>query len=82
MVPDEVIMLVNQVVGADHIIGTYRMGTDPATSLVNLQGRTHDHPNLYLVGSGVFPTSGTANPTMTLAALAMWTGETIRGELG
>lgn len=67
--------------GAGHIIGTYRMGTDPNTSVVNAQGRTHDHPNLYLVGSGVFPTSGTANPTMTLAALAMWTGETIRGEL-
>jgi glucose dehydrogenase len=68
--------------GAGHIIGTYRMGTDPTTSVVNPQGRSHDHSNLYLVGSGVFPTSATANPTLTLAALAMWTGETIKQELG
>ena len=68
--------------GAGHIIGTYRMGADPATSVVNPQGRSHDHPNLYLTGSGIFPTEATANPTLTLCALALWSADTIKGELG
>jgi choline dehydrogenase-like flavoprotein len=62
---------VNMPFGAGHIMGTYRMGNDPKTSVVNPVGRTHDHPNLFLVGSGVFPTGATANPTLTLAALAL-----------
>lgn len=57
--------------GAGHIMGTYRMGTDPKTSVVDPLGRTHDHPNLFLLGSGVFPTGATANPTLTLAAAAL-----------
>jgi glucose dehydrogenase len=68
--------------GAGHIIGTYRMGNDPATSVVNPQGRSHDHPNLYLAGAGLFPTEATANPTLTLCALALWCADTIKGELG
>jgi choline dehydrogenase-like flavoprotein len=63
--------------GAGHIIGTYRMGTDPKSSVVDPTGRAHDHRNLFLVGSGVFPTSATANPTLTLAALALKTGAEI-----
>jgi uncharacterized cupredoxin-like copper-binding protein len=43
--------------------------------------RSHDHPNLFLLGSGVFPTGGTANPTLTIAALALWAAETMRQEL-
>ena len=67
--------------GAGHLIGTYRMGDDPASSVVNTEQRSHDHANLFLLGAGVFPTSGTANPTLTLAALALWAAETIRGEI-
>jgi choline dehydrogenase-like flavoprotein len=67
--------------GAGHIMGTYRMGDDPATSVVDARQRAHDHPNLFLLGSGVFPTVGTANPTLTIAALALWAAETIRGDL-
>lgn len=48
--------------GAGHIMGTYRMGSDPRTSVVNAQQRAHDHPNPFLLGSGVFPTVGIANP--------------------
>ena len=57
--------------GAGHIIGTCRMGDDPRTSVVDGNLRSHQHDNLYLVGSGAFPTSGTANPTLTIAALSM-----------
>jgi len=63
--------------GAGHLMGTHRMGDDPKTSVVDGWQRSHDHPNLYLVGSGTFPTVGTANPTLTLSALALRTAEDI-----
>jgi glucose dehydrogenase len=64
-------------IGAGHIMGTYRMGDDAKTSVVNSFQRSHDHPNLYLVGSGTFPTGATANPTLTIAALCMRTADHI-----
>jgi choline dehydrogenase-like flavoprotein len=67
--------------GAGHIMGTYRMGDNPKTSVVDSFQRSHDHNNLYLVGSGTFPTGGTANPTLTLSALAMRTADSIVGDL-
>jgi choline dehydrogenase-like flavoprotein len=67
--------------GAGHVMGTYRMGTDAKTSVVDSLQRSHDHPNLYLVGSGTFPTVGTANPTLTLSALALLTAENIAATL-
>ncbi|MFM8594988.1 MAG: GMC family oxidoreductase [Chloroflexota bacterium] len=57
--------------GAGHLMGTHLMGTDPKTSVTDSFGRTHDHPNLFLAGAGLFPTTGTANPTNTVAALAL-----------
>lgn len=57
--------------GSGHIVGTYRMGDKPETSVVNSDQRAWDHPNLFLVGSGVFPTVATGNPTLTIAALAL-----------
>ena len=63
--------------GAGHVMGTYRMGNDPKTSVVDQWQCSHDHSNLYLVGSGTFPTVGTANPTLTLSALALRTAQEI-----
>ena len=57
--------------GAGHIIGTCKMGDDPGSSVVDRHCRSHDHPNLFLLGSAVFPTSATANPTLTIAALSL-----------
>ena len=68
--------------GAGHIMGTTRMGADPASSVVDSDCRTHDHQNLFVVGSSVFPTSGTANPTLTIAALALRTATKIHTQLG
>lgn len=67
--------------GAGHIMGTYRMGENPRTSVVDSFQRSHDHNNLYLVGSGTFPTGGTANPTLTLSALALRTADKIVADL-
>lgn len=57
--------------GASHLMGTCRMGTDPRTSVVDRDLRAHDHANLFIVGSAVFPTGGASNPTLTIAALAL-----------
>ena len=66
---------------AGHLMGTYRMGADPKESVVNADLRAHDHANLYLLGSGVFPTGGASNPTLTIAALALRSVDTIRQAL-
>jgi choline dehydrogenase-like flavoprotein len=47
------------------------MGTDATASVVDQNLRCHDVPNLYLLGSSVFVTVGMANPTLTIAALAL-----------
>ena len=53
------------------MIGTLRMGTDAKTSVVDPDLRSFEHPNLFLLGSGAFPTSATANPSLTIAALSL-----------
>jgi choline dehydrogenase-like flavoprotein len=53
-----------------HLLGTARMGTDPAASVVNQDCRTHDVPNLYIADGSVFVTGGAVNPTATIVALA------------
>jgi choline dehydrogenase-like flavoprotein len=54
-----------------HPSGTIRMGKDARKSVVDENCRSHDHPNLYMMGASVFPTMGTANPTLTVAALSL-----------
>lgn len=63
-----------------HICGTLSMGKDPASSVCDPWGRAHDHPNLFLVGTGVIPTAGTCNSTQTGLALALRTAEHIIAE--
>lgn len=63
--------------GAGHIIGTYRMGSNRSNSVVDSEQRSWDHQNLFLIGSGVFPTSATGNPTLTIAALSLRTADNI-----
>src|SRR5262249_29950817 len=71
----------DQFQGAGHVIGTARMGSDARTSVVNPDLRAHDHRNLFIVGSGAFPTSGAANPTLTIAALALRAVDAVRASL-
>jgi choline dehydrogenase-like flavoprotein len=63
--------------GAGHIMGTCRMGSKKDNSVVNSDQQSWDHDNLYLLGSSTFPTGGTANPTLTIAALALRAAEHI-----
>ena len=57
--------------GARHHMGTTRMHSDPRHGVVDADSRVHGVANLYVVGSSVFPTSGAANPTLTIVALAL-----------
>jgi choline dehydrogenase-like flavoprotein len=54
-----------------HLLGTARMGTDPATSVVDPWGKAHDVDNLHVVDGSVFVTAGGVNPTNTICALAL-----------
>ncbi|MBL8695241.1 MAG: GMC family oxidoreductase [Planctomycetes bacterium] len=56
---------------ASHHMGTTRMGNDPRVSVVDRTCKIHSVPNVYLAGASVFPTSGCANPTFTIVALAI-----------
>jgi choline dehydrogenase-like flavoprotein len=59
----------NGIVGGHHI-GTTRMSDDPRRGVVDRDCRVHGVDNLYVASASVFPTSGQANPTLTLLALA------------
>ncbi len=53
-----------------HLMGTCRMGADPAASVVDKYHRAHDVPNLFVVDGSSFVTSGRQQPTATIQALA------------
>jgi glucose dehydrogenase len=62
--------------GAHHM-GTCRMGTDPATSVVDPHTLVHGMPNLFVVGGASFVGSGAVHPTLTMTALALRTADYI-----
>jgi choline dehydrogenase-like flavoprotein len=66
---------VDPLVPSGHLLGTARMGADPATSVVDPFGRSHDVPNLFIVDGSVMVTGGALNPTSTIASLALRTAE-------
>lgn len=60
-----------------HLMGTTRMGNDPASSVVDRFGRSHDVPNLFVADSSVFVTSGGVNPASTLQAIALYVADSL-----
>ncbi len=62
-----------------HIQGTTVMGKDPALSIVDENQVHHKLRNLLVLGSGVFPTSPPANPTLTLSALSLRAADKLMG---
>jgi choline dehydrogenase-like flavoprotein len=50
-------------------------------SVVDGDQKAHDHPNLYLLGSGNWPSYATGNPTLTIAALALRAADAISQQL-
>jgi choline dehydrogenase-like flavoprotein len=65
----------NHPIGGFHHMGTTRMASDRRAGVVDASGRVHGVANLFVAGSSVFPTSGWANPTLTILALALRLGD-------
>jgi glucose dehydrogenase len=65
----------------DHPAGGCRMGTDPATSVCDSYGRTHDHENLFVVGAPTLPSAGCTNGTLTFVALTLRSATEIASHL-
>ena len=65
---------------AIHQVGGTPMGSDPAQSVTNAHGQTHELENVFVAGSSLFPTLGAVNPTATLCALALRTADFIKAE--
>ena len=64
--------------GATHVFGTCRMGNDPASSVVDANGRSHRWHNLWITDASVFPSSGGGEaPSLTIQALALRSAERI-----
>jgi choline dehydrogenase-like flavoprotein len=58
-----------------HLVGACRMGNDPRTSVVDKFGRAHDVDNLFVCDGSILPTQGSANPGLTIQALAARTAD-------
>jgi choline dehydrogenase-like flavoprotein len=70
------------IAGVAHQAGTCRFGTDPATSVLDVDCRAHELDNLYVVDTSIFPSIGAVNPALTAAANAMRVGEHLLARLG
>ena len=58
-----------------HLVGAARMGDDPAASVTDRYGRTHDIANLFICDGSLMPTQGSANPGLTVQAMAARIGD-------
>jgi choline dehydrogenase-like flavoprotein len=67
--------------GTAHQAGTLRFGTDPATSVLNLDCKAHELDNLYVTDASFFPSIGAVNPTLTIVANALRVADRIRERL-
>ena len=65
----------------DHPAGGCRMGDDPSASVCDSYGQTHDHENLFVVGSPTLPTAGCTNGTLTFVALTLRSAERIASQI-
>jgi choline dehydrogenase-like flavoprotein len=64
-----------------HNLGTTRMSDNPRSGVVDPRCRVHGISGLYVAGGSVFPTSGHANPTLTIVALAVRLADQLRADL-
>jgi choline dehydrogenase-like flavoprotein len=67
--------------GTAHQAGTARFGSDPATSVLDLDCKSHELDNLYLADASFFPSIGAVNPTLTIIANALRVADKIKERL-
>ena len=65
-----------------HLMGGTIMGAEAANSVTNSYGQTHEVPNLYVAGPGIFATAGASNPTYTVLALSLRGAEQMAKDWG
>jgi choline dehydrogenase-like flavoprotein len=70
------------IAGVAHQAGTCRFGTDPATSVLDVNCKAHEVDNLYVADTSFFPSIGAVNPALTVIANAIRVGEHIAEQLG
>ena len=68
--------------GTAHQAGTARFGTDPASSVLDLDCKAHELDNLYLADASFFPSIAAVNPTLTIVANALRVADRIGARLG
>ena len=68
--------------GTAHQAGTARFGTDPASSVLDLDCKAHELDNLYVADASFFPSIGAVNPTLTIIANALRMADRIKARLG
>ena len=68
--------------GVAHQNGTIRFGHDPKTSALNVNCKTHDVDNLYVVDGSFFPSSAAVNPALTIMANALRVGDHLLERMG
>ena len=68
--------------GTAHQAGTARFGTDPKTSVLDLDCKAHELDNLYLADASFFPSIGAVNPTLTIIANALRVADHVKERLG
>lgn len=68
--------------GTAHQAGTCRFGTDPASSVLDVNCKAHELDNLYVTDASFFPSIGSVNPTLTIIANALRVAEHLRERLG
>lgn len=67
--------------GMSHQNGTLRFGKDPNTSVLDLNCKTHDLANVFVVDASFFPSCGAFNPALTIAANALRVGDHLVNEI-
>ncbi len=67
--------------GTAHQAGTARFGSDPATSVLDLDCRAHEVDNLYVTDASFFPSIGAVNPTLTIIANALRVADIIAARI-
>ncbi len=70
------------IAGVAHQAGTCRFGTNPATSVLDVNCKAHELDNLYVVDTSFFPSIGAVNPALTAMANAIRVGEHLTERLG
>ena len=68
--------------GVAHQAGTARFGSDPASSVADVNCKAHELDNLYLADASIFPSIGAVNPALTVMANAIRVGDHIAERLG